>query len=130
TVVDGDHVDLPGLHVGGQDTYGGPLRGVPGRAAVDQEHLAGAQVGSHRRLHLGPLLGAHDQHDAPDVVEGEHGADRPGEHGRVAEGEEHLVDRGPDTSAGAGCQDHDGDGHQAGTTSAVAIAATPSPRPV
>ena len=43
-VVDHDHVDLARAHVGRQDLEGRPLGGVAGRAPVDDQHLAIAEV--------------------------------------------------------------------------------------
>ena len=108
-----------------------PLRRVPGRPAVHHEHLAVAEVRRHGVLDSGPVLGPHDEHETAYVGEREGVAHRPDEHRHVAQRQQHLVDLGADPGAGAGGQDDDGRaGGHGRVTSAVAMAATPSPRPV
>ena len=88
-----------------------PLRGVPGGAAGDDEHLAVAEVRRDRRATASCSPGAHHQHHPAYVGDGERVAHRPGQHRGVAERQQHLVDLGPDPGAGAGGEDHDGGGH-------------------
>ena len=57
------------------------------------------------------LAGADHEHDPGHVADLERGAHRPGQHGGVAERQQHLVHVGADPAAGAGGEDHDGGGH-------------------
>src|SRR4051794_32372787 len=54
--------------------------------------------------------------------------DRASDHRKAAQRQQHLVDLAADPRAGAGREDDDGRTHQ--WTRAVAMAATPAPRPV
>ena len=101
----------PEVDVGLEHPDRRPLGGVPGRPAVDDEHLAVTQVGRHGRLDGVPVLGPHDEDEASYVRERERVAHRPHQHRGVAQGEQDLVDLGAHPAAGAGGEDHDGDGH-------------------
>ena len=64
--------------------------------------------GATASLDGGPVLGAHDEHEAAYVGQRERVAHRPDQHGHAAQRQQHLVDLGADPGARAGRQDHDG----------------------
>ena len=129
-VVHRDDVDLAGLDVVGEQRERLPLGGVPGRAAGHHRHLWLLVV--ERGLDRGPdgllLAVAHHQHHPSYAGNGARRGHRAGDHRHAAQRQQHLVHLGADAGAGAGRQHDDGGSHQ--WTSAVAIAAMPSPRPV
>ena len=129
-VVHRDHVDLAGLDGVGEQAEGLPLRRVPRLPAGHHRDLGrvGGEVRLDRRAHGLLLAVAHHQHHPSYAGDGAGGRHRAGDHRDAAERQEHLVDLGADAGPGAGRQHDDGRPHQ--WTSAVAIAAMPSPRPV
>ncbi len=107
-----DHdVDLARLDVGGEHLQRGPLRGVPRRATVDDQHLLVAEVGGDGRLDRGAVLGAHDEHEAAYVGQRERVAHRPHQHGDAPQRQQDLVDLGADPAARAGGEDDDSGRH-------------------
>src|SRR5262249_43587866 len=110
-----------------------PLGLVPGVATGHHldERLLVVQVRLHGSTHRLLLAVADDQDDPRHAGHLAGSPDRPGHHRHAGQGQQHLVDLGADAGPRA-CGQHDhGRAHPSLTgTIAVAMAATPSPRPV
>jgi len=114
-VVHHHHLDVAGVHRGPQRGEAAPLGGVPRRPARHEHRLlVRAPLLLHEPAHDVGVLGPVHDDDAVDVRAGAGGPQRPRQHRRPEQRQQHLAGRGADPGAGARGDQHHGGAGQGG----------------